>query len=158
VELRQMNILALDAATKTGWALIKDGRVLESGVQDFSKRRGESNGAMFFRFRNWLCNVLIVGQVAFVAYELSHFRGGAATEIGVNLTGRIQEECAARGIEYAAVHTATLKKWATGRGNAEKGQMVSRAGEILGRSPEDDNEADAVLCGMHAWEMYGRKG
>jgi hypothetical protein len=34
-------ILAIDAATKTGWALIREGRVYESGVQDFSKRRGD---------------------------------------------------------------------------------------------------------------------
>jgi Holliday junction resolvasome RuvABC endonuclease subunit len=153
-----MMILALDAATKTGWALIKNGKLYEAGVQDFSKRRGESNGAMFFRFRSWLAHMLTVGQVQFVAYELSHFRGGAATEIGVNLTGRIQEACAERQIEFAAVHTATLKKWACGHGKADKGRMMAVAIPYLGHEPEDDNEADAVLCGMYAWEMYGSAG
>jgi hypothetical protein len=38
-----LNILALDPATKTGWALYENGPI-ESGVQDFSTIRGESNG------------------------------------------------------------------------------------------------------------------
>lgn len=149
-------ILAIDAATKSGWALIKDGKVFESGVQDFSKKRGESNGAMFLRFRNWLSRMLEL-DIAIVVYEQSHHRGGAATEICVNLTGRIQEGCAERGIEFATVHTGTLKKWACGSGKADKGQMMARAVALLGRPPIDDNEADAALMGAWAWEEYGIK-
>ena len=38
------------------------------------------------------------------------------------------------------VPAATLKKWATGDGRADKGDMMSRAGELM-----DDNLADALL-------------
>jgi hypothetical protein len=38
-----MNILSLDMATKTGWALKENGRIV-SGVQAFAKQRGESPG------------------------------------------------------------------------------------------------------------------
>lgn len=149
-------ILAIDAATKTGWALIKDGKVYESGVQDFSKRRGESNGAMFLRFRNWLSRLMDL-HVGFVVYEQAHHRGGAATEICVNLTGRIQEACAEKNIEYTTVHTGTLKKWACGHGKADKEQMIERATTLLGRPPINDDEADAVLMGSWAWEEYGTR-
>ena len=44
-----MRILALDLATKTGWALW-DGARIESGVQDFTKGRGESNGMLLLKF------------------------------------------------------------------------------------------------------------
>lgn len=153
-----MKILALDTGTRTGWAIISDGKVFESGVQDFSKRRGESNGAMFLRFRKWLGDLLYLqGHIRFVAYEQAHHRGGAATEICVNLTGRVQEECAARSIEFVGIHTQTLKKWATGSGRADKNEMVGRATKILGRLPIDDNEADAVLLGMMAQEEYGAR-
>lgn len=81
-----MIILSLDCATKTGWALIKDGRVFESGVQDFTKRRGDSNGMLFLRFRNWLGAMLDMGP-ALVAYERAHHRGGAATEIAASIGG-----------------------------------------------------------------------
>ena len=83
-----MKILALDTATKTGWAIFDSaaGRIIESGVQDFAKRRGESNGLMFLRFRAWLSQIIATARPDLIAYERAHHRGGAATEICVNLT------------------------------------------------------------------------
>jgi Holliday junction resolvasome RuvABC endonuclease subunit len=149
-------ILSLDCATKTGWCLWERGTTMpfESGVQDFSKIRGESNGIMFLKFRKWLKDLLILWKIKVVVYEQAHHRGGAATEICVNLTGRVQEVCAELGIEYATVHTMTLKKHATGSGKADKSAMIQVATKILNRPPIDDNEADAVLLGRYAAENY----
>ena len=82
-----MRILALDLATKTGWALW-DGARIESGVQDFSKKRGESNGMLFLNFNHWLSRIVnatagIPTPVDLLVYEQAHYRGGAATEICV---------------------------------------------------------------------------
>jgi len=55
----------------------------------------------------------------------------------------VQAWCAEHGIEHAAVHSATIKKHATGKGNAGKQEMVA-AMQALGFRPEDDNEADAL--------------
>lgn len=164
-------ILALDCATKTGWCLmgtsagdkipspaysiaLKKLGVVESGVQDFSKTRGESNGAMFLRFRRWLLMMVTDYPVSLVVYEQAHHRGGASTEIGVNLTGRVQEICSECKIEYTTVHTGTLKKFATGSGTASKDDMIKAAKKLLGREPIDDNEADAVLMAKWASENY----
>lgn len=287
-------ILALDCATKTGFALVKDGKIIESGTMDFSKRRGESNGAMFLRFSAWIRNLWfngsshdeseireklawaagffdgegttgcrkayskeytrLDGSVAnyessniaiqisqvdrsnlerfydaigglgsiegpykdkrenaspihmwrasgtntvqsiiesmwpwlgeakrkqaenalgakitslkkvtvlknrpkgLIVYEMAHHRGGPATEICVNLTGRVQEFAATYSLEHVGIHTRTLKKWATGRGNVDKETMIAASVKYLGRQPEDDNEADAVLLAMYAHEEYG---
>jgi hypothetical protein len=154
-------ILALDCATKTGWCLLKDGKVLESGVQDFSKTRGESNGMLFLKFRKWLREMIApnpligVTVIDLIVYESAHHRGGAATEIACNLTGRVQETCADMGIEYVACHTGTLKKFATGNGAASKEKMIELAAVILRRPPIDDNEADAVHLACWAWHNYG---
>jgi len=137
-----MNILAIDAATKSGWASIINGRI-ESGVQDFSKRRGESNGIMFVRFSAWINGMYDVLKPDVMAYERAHHRGGAATEICVGMTTRIQEAAARNGIEHMAVHTATIKKYVTGSGRASKEDVMAWFKETVGRDPVDDNEADA---------------
>lgn len=108
---------------------------------------------MFLRFRTWLSGMM--KNIIFVAYEQAHHRGGAATEICVNLTGRVQELCADRSIEFTTVHSGTLKKWACGSGKAEKDQMKKAAALHIGRPPIDDNEADAILIGLMVWEEYG---
>ena len=149
-----MRILALDLASKTGWSLVIGGVVKESGVQDFTKRRGESNGVLFLRARKWLVETCALCVPDLIAYEQAHFRGGAATEICVGLQTRAQEIAAERGIESVPIPTITLKKWATGSGKGDKAAMIAVAGRLLGRPPLDDNEADAVLLGLKAAADY----
>lgn len=146
-----MTILALDLATRTGWAIVRDGRVIESGVQSFDKRRGESNGLLFLRARKWLASF---DRPDLVAYERAHFRGGAATEICVGLQTRAQEQAAEWGVESAPVATGTLKAWATGNGRADKAAMIQWAAVQIRRRPIDDNEADAVAVGLWAASEY----
>jgi len=149
-----LKILGLDMATLTGWSVVQGGQVLESGVQNFAKKRGESNGLMFLRFRKWLTDFAYLIGPDLIAYEQAHFRGGAATEICVGLQTRAQEIAAERGIESAPVKSTILKKWATGKGNAGKLIMIEAASKHMARLPIDDNEADAVLVGMWAWDEF----
>jgi Holliday junction resolvasome RuvABC endonuclease subunit len=156
-----MKILALDCSTKTGWALLdENGRIIESGVQSFDKRRGESNGLVFLRFRSWLSKLIefLPGGVGLLVYERAHMRGGAATELCVGMQTRVQEAAAERQIESLPVPSTTLKKWATGNGRAGKLEMIQACRQHLGRPPEDDNEADAVLLAVYAHAEYGNGG
>lgn len=153
-----MNILALDLATKTGWALSESGRI-ESGIQTFDVRRGESPGMRFLRLSRWLEEIARVdhehphGVLDLIVYEAAHHRGGAATAVGVGLASHVLSFCARHGIEHQPVHTATLKKFATGSGRGDKSAMLAAAvrrgwyndGE---RVTDDDNEIDAV-CLLH---------
>lgn len=139
-------VLGLDLATKTGWAVATRGRVVASGVEDFSKRRGESNGILFLRFRRWLDELIDLIGPDLVVYEQAHFRGGAATEICVGLQTHTQMIAAEHEIESAPVATSTLKKWATGSGRASKEEMIETSIRCLlePRRITDDNEADAI--------------
>ena len=139
-----MNRLTLDLGTHTGWASYIDGSI-QSGVQDFSLKRGESPGMRFIMFRSWLKKMLKVVQPDIVVYEQPHHRGGAATELLVGFSTRVMEMCARYEVEHAGVHTATLKKWATGNGRASKEDMIKRANMFPNVAITDDNEADA-LC------------
>lgn len=142
-------ILALDLGTATGWALAKqtfpgstEYQLVESGVQTFDVKRGESPGMRYLRFRRWLEDVT-PGDCILICYEQTHHRGGAATEVAAGLATRVQELCALRAIEHAAVHSASLKKWTVGRGNADKTAMLA-AVCTRWKIVHDDNEADAL--------------
>ena len=148
-------ILGIDPGTHTGWCLMKNGKVYESGTMDFSKKPSESNGMLFLKFRNWLGRILDLPGIQMVCYENTFSKSKAATEILANLRGRIMEECATRQINFTGPSPSTVKKWATGKGNADKGQMMARSEAFLGREPIDDNESDAVLIAAYAWEEFG---
>lgn len=148
------NILALDLATRTGWAIVRDGRVYESGTWEFRAEYsgdGRHYGHLFAALYRRLDGATTPETV--LAYELAHHRAGAATRIGVGCNATVLLFAARRGMPAPlAVHTATLKKWATGDGRAGKGAIMAWAAERIGRQPVDDNEADAVAVGLWASE------
>ena len=51
--------------------------------------------------------------------------------------------CEHHQIPYQGVPVGTIKKHATGKGNASKDQMIG-AVRLRGHAPADDNEADAI--------------
>lgn len=143
-----MKILALDLATKTGWCADS-----LSGVQTFDVKRGESPGMRFLRCRAWLAEMYaLVPNLSVLVYEQAHHRGGAATACCVGLVTVVLEFAAKSKLELMPVHTATLKKWATGNGRAGKPDMIKAAIQ-RGYKPIDDNEADACLLYEYAKEQ-----
>jgi len=148
-------ILALDLATKTGYACNCTGLgSIISGVQTFDVKRGESPGMRFLRCRGWLNEMNDLVKPDIISYEQAHHRGGAATACGVGLVTVVLEFAALHKIEVTSVHSATLKKWATGNGRASKDQMVAAAIR-KGHQPQDDNEADALLLLYYTIESLG---
>ncbi len=151
-----MRILALDMASRTGYAVIDSGKVIYSGVIDFTKKRGESNGILFLKFRSWLAsNVHGLGPFRVVSYERAHFQGGAATEICVGLQTHAQCYAAESGADVATYHTGTIKKFLTGGGKASKEDMMLAITSRTGIVPKDDNEADAIAIALLAWSELG---
>lgn len=152
-----MVVLGIDQATVTGWSIIKDGRLISSGVWKLSdnKRSGESRGMRYIRFRAKLNEAIRRYRPAVICHEQTLLRGGAATEIANGLKALILEAAASATIEVSCVHTSELKKWATGSGKAEKLAMIGAARALTGRAPADDNEADAILIGLWAAERLG---
>ena len=153
--VQKMNILALDLATRTGWACNVNGR--HSGVIQFNLKRGESPGMRFLRCRSWLTEMLeLLGEIDVIVYEQTHHRGGAATSVWVGLVTVVLEFAAEHGIETLPIHSGALKKWSTGSGRANKSQMIKAARE-RGWSPADDNQADAQLALEYAMAELGLK-
>jgi len=145
-----MNVLALDLGTKTGWATLWDDGSGCSGVQVFDLKRGESPGMRYLRLGRWLEDEAHA-FVDLVVFEQAHHRGGAATSVCEKLIGRVEECCADWGMEHQAVHSATLKKWATGNGRASKGDMIDAAANIGKRLPQLQRLADDFMERYNAW-------
>ena len=141
-----MKILALDLGTKTGWAFsdAKDIKRVYSGMQDFSLKRGESPGMRLLSFDKWIYEMLAKHKPKMVGYEMPHQRGGHSTQLLLSMLGILHVACEKAGIEYASVHSATLKKSATGSGKASKEEMIRIAVVKFSREIIDDNEADAL--------------
>jgi len=142
-----MKILALDLATKTGWAysLGKD-KPIESGVENFKPKRGDSPGMRFLYFDSFLERVGGLFKPDLIVYEMPYGKGDYSKEILFGLSTRVQSYCALNQITHSTIHASSLKKYATGRGNASKDEMLC---EAQARFPDkkivDDNEADALL-------------
>jgi Holliday junction resolvasome RuvABC endonuclease subunit len=145
-------VLALDLATSTGWALRERNGVVTSGVQRFELGRGESPGMRWLRFRRWVREVIVLGRLSpggLIACErpLAGRRGFTAG-IAIELRTILQEEAAAQQLEVTDVAPATLKKHATGRGNAKKPDMQAAAAKRWGTNAAgelQEDQADA-LC------------
>lgn len=169
-EKSMIMILALDIATRTGWALLDQHGVLSSGIEDFTPARGESHGSRFLRFRRWLRSVAQFGapdptlqprgplaRVGVLAYERAHHRGGAATQLLVGFQAVVLEEAELWSAETLAVPTGTLKKFATGSGSAGKDAMVKAARDRWPeQNVEGDDQADALFVLAWARKEIGR--
>ena len=57
--------------------------------------------------------------------------------------GHLTAWCEHHNIPYQGVPVGTIKKHATGKGNAGKSEMIVAA-KVRGHNPVDDNEADAL--------------
>jgi len=153
--VRDMTVLGLDLGTSTGWAINRHGAWV-SGTWDLAPSRGDSPGMRFIRLRRRLNELWgAYPTVRLVVYERPHHRGGHPTEVLLGLVAVVQEWCAERQIPHEAIHTGTLKKWATGSGRADKDAMMAACEEKTGVIPLTDDEADAVLLAARAVERGG---
>jgi Holliday junction resolvasome RuvABC endonuclease subunit len=138
-------ILALDLGTTTGWALqSRDGHI-QSGSQSFRPQRFEGGGMRFLRFRRWLTELkACAGNIDAVYFEeVRRHAGVDAAHAYGGFLATITAWCEHHRIPYQGVPVGTIKRHATGKGNASKDEMLA-AVRKLGYKPENDNEADAL--------------
>lgn len=143
-------ILALDLASKTGWAmaaLTPQGKIqIQSGVQEFTiAGRTEGAGMRYLRFRSWLYDMHKLCPIERLSFEEIKQRqqSVAAANMYGGMRAVLVSWCEENGIPYEGVMVGEIKKHATGKGNAGKDEMV-KAMRAKGHNPKDDNEADAL--------------
>ncbi len=139
------SILALDLGTHTGWALRSlDGSII-SGTEHFKPQRFEGGGMRYLRFRRWLTEIKqAAGDIDAVYFEeVRRHAGVDAAHAYGGFLATLTAWCEHHQIPYQGVPVGTIKKHATGKGNASKDEMIASA-RARGFLPADDNEADAL--------------
>ena len=149
-------VLALDLGTTTGWALRGQDGGITSGTMTFKPTRFEGGGMRFLRFRGWLAEIAgLSGGLARIVFEEVRARAGTdAAHIYGGFLGMLSAWCEEHELPYEGVPVGTIKRFATGKGNADKAKMVA-AIEARGFAPADDNEADAIALLLWATESTG---
>jgi hypothetical protein len=149
-------VFALDLGTTTGWALRSRDGGITSGTMTFKPSRFEGGGMRYLRFRHWLADVtrLAGGLERIVFEEVRAHAGTDAGHIYGGFLAHLAAWCEERRIAYEGVPVGTIKRFATGRGNADKAAMIA-AIRARGFAPADDNEADAIALLLWATEGQG---
>lgn len=138
-------ILAIDQASHCGWALSRD----LYGVWDLTTKKDEDMGMKLIRFRNKLKEVCASESVNMIVYERVAGMHTASIIHAAKMVAIIETFCTENGINYTAFSAQEVKKFATGKGNANKDAMVKAAQEKYGYPGTDDNIADA----LHIWHL-----
>lgn len=147
------NILALDLGTRTGWA-ISFGPHLTSGVVEFRPDRFEGGGFRFLKFKWWLERMKETQAFNLVMFEeVRNHAGITAAHTYGGYLAHLTAWCEAEKIPYQGIPVATIKKHATGKGNAKKDAMITAMRARGHPNLEDDNEADALAILYYAMEV-----
>ena len=143
-------ILALDLATTLGWATFDDqsGELLHGIYKLRSQRKGKADPRLrIVSLEDWLPRVL--PEVAWGAGEVVvEGTVGAYHDslvVGSALQAVTRSMCASFGIDtLAEIPPTTVKLFATGKGNADKDEVLAAVKARWSPDVHDDNEADAV--------------
>lgn len=145
-------ILALDLGTQTGWALSSQVRHITSGSENFKPQRFEGGGMRYLRFKRWLTEIKQSCEPLDAVYfeEVRRHAGVDAAHAYGGFLATLTAWCEHHQIPYQGVPVGTIKKHATGKGNAGKAEMIAAA-KARGFAPVDDNHADALA--LLDWAM-----
>ncbi|MBF0401655.1 MAG: hypothetical protein HQL90_12925 [Magnetococcales bacterium] len=138
-------ILTLDLGSKMGWALHQADGTITSGTVEFKPGRFEGGGMAFVRFKHWLDEVCrFAGPIQAIWFEEVRAHAGVtAAHVYGGFLAHLTAWAEQQEIPYRGVPVGTIKRHATGKGNASKPEVIESM-RRKGHNPADDNAADAL--------------
>jgi len=140
-------VIGIDPGMTTGWAYTTNSNIVIAGSWDLKKDESHELVALF---RN-MCELIDKVVPDIVCYEEPVARGMAARSLNRQM-GVIILACEVCAVAHYPVNPGTLKKHATGRGNATKEEMAEALWGKGGYRADDHNAVDA-----HWLADYARK-
>lgn len=152
-KLTKDNVLGLDIATHCGYYSSHG-----SGTWDFSECMRRNNNKQHKAFHDTLVEFITNNNIKIIAAEdVSCGSMSKQFKSSIKLSefrGILMYICDELNLpEPIFINLKTVKKWATGDGNADKDKMVEFCKKRWKTEPVDDNEADAT----HIFMYYTRK-
>ena len=119
-------ILALDLGTTTGWASLAGG-IVHSGTASFRSGRYDGGGMRYLRFQHWLEQLAddSGGLAAIYFEEVRRHIGTDAAHLYGGFLATLTAWCEREGVAYQGVPVGTIKRFATGKGNAGKDAVLA---------------------------------
>jgi hypothetical protein len=150
------SLLALDLGSTLGWGVRLADGTITSGTATFRPGRFEGGGMGWLRFRRWLDSMAAsaapLGSIVFE--EVRRHAGTTAAHVYGGFLAHLTAWCEGVGVPYQGVPVGTIKRFATGKGNAGKDAVIA-AMRARGFAPADDNEADALALLLWAIDAQG---
>lgn len=149
-------ILSLDLGSTLGFAIGKNGVIVDSGEVTLSGA-GTHPGHRWIRFQNWLAKFTDVNAILYE--EVQAFRGSQAAMVYGALRAQVQIFSLAHRIPMSTMTPGDIKGDFTGNGNAPK-ELVCNVAMNLGwkKGVRDtrnlNNEADAIAL---LWCVYVKR-
>lgn len=137
--VKQPKILAIDPATNCGWAISTQ----LYGTWNLAKK-SDSWGMRLVRLRAKLKEICDAEKPTILVYERPMGRFAASTSTGYRIVGVLESFCVDNNIEISAYSPGEVKKFATGKGSANKQKMIEYARIKYGYAGKSDDEADAL--------------
>jgi Holliday junction resolvasome RuvABC endonuclease subunit len=146
--------IAIDPGTKCGWAVLDgEGKKVASGVFDLANKRHEGGGMRYVRARRSFVDLTEAYPDALWAYEeVRRHRGTDAAHVYGGIVAQLTSVLEEAGRPYTAIPVGTIKRAATGKGNAAKAAVMAAAERKWGSGSaaiptlQSDDEADALWC------------
>lgn len=138
------NIAAFDQANLCGVVYQLGNEKYKCELWDLTLKPRESQGMKWIRFESRVSNFLKENKIKILAYELPAGRNIKPIIHSSKLIGIIETVCMKNNIDYIEFSASEVKKFATGKGNANKKIMIEYAKKLWKYEGDNDNEADAV--------------
>jgi crossover junction endodeoxyribonuclease RuvC len=132
--------LSLDLGTTFGYAVFSPTDLICHGFEKLTSKPGRYN-----RFESFICNLINKHAISEIYYEkVRNHIGVDAAHVYGGFEAVLQKICFSYNLECVGINVKSIKKVATGNGNASKQQVIDAINTTFNLNVTDNNEADAL--------------